>query len=147
MKKKIVGLCMAVITLLVSSIPTFASDYVPQEEMVTVAEYTFTVDEADVASVASTFANVKVSGTVQPNTTCVCFPTLSSYVGLNKTFNVVTTSNSTSGAVYVYLYKGEKMVSNDWIMGVDDVAAWSLFLPSSGEYTLKIQAYATKSKC
>ena len=139
-KKKIACIYIAIITLLASSVPTFAS-----EEMVTVAEYTFTVDESDINSATVRAADPKVSGTIQPNTTFVCFPTLSSYIGFNKTFNVVTTSTSTSGAVYVHLYKGEKELSDDWIMGVDDVASWSFFLPSSGEYTLKIQAYATNA--
>ena len=99
----------------------------------------------DAVSVTSDdpFAN-SVYGTVPCNGAIDMYPTLSSYIGLTRKFYVSTSSQSTQGALFLYLYNSNgKLVSNDWIMSINGVYEWTLFLPSSGKYHLRVIAQGT----
>ena len=69
---------------------------------------------------------------------------LASYFGLTRKFYVTTTSNSTQGAVFLFLYNPSgKLVSDDWITSINGTYEWTLFLPSSGTYRLECIAQGT----
>lgn len=60
---------------------------------------------------------------------------LDSYMGLTRRIYFNATCSSNSGAVFLYVYSPRgTLVSNDWIIGVNEAANWSVFLPSSGEW-------------
>jgi hypothetical protein len=91
-------------------------------------------------------ANSPVTGTVPTNGSINLYPWLESYIGVSKNFIVNATSNSTSGALLVYLYNPSgKLVSNSWVMGVNEIAKWSVTLPSSGQWRLYIVASGTNA--
>lgn len=72
------------------------------------------------------------------------YPTLLSYTGFTRDFYVSTESSSTSGALLLYLYNPSgKLVSHDWLMGINDAYQWTLFLPSSGQWHLWVVAQGT----
>lgn len=44
----------------------------------------------------------------------------------------------------LYLYKPNgQLASQDWIIGINEVAQWSFFLPSAGQWRLKLVASGT----
>lgn len=66
------------------------------------------------------------------------------YVGFTRTFFVSTNSNSKQGALLLYLYNPKgKLVSNDWVMGINGTYEWKLTLPSSGQWRLWVIAQGT----
>lgn len=104
-------------------------------EATLVASYTFDTD--DMAITPRT--NNTVGGLLSASGSATLYPNLDSYIGLTKAFHATTSSDSSSGAVLLYLYnKNGKLVSSDWIIGVNDYAYWTLTLPSSGTYTLQV---------
>lgn len=112
-----------------------------KNEMEILAEYAITVGEEN-----STWANTPVRDSVSPNSYVDMHPYLNSYFGINKTIIVNATSDSTSGALLLYLYNPSgDLVSHDWIMGVNEIAQWNLVLPSSGEWRLRVIAQGTTS--
>lgn len=145
---------MIALMLLTSTCTVFAAETtavaLSETENVTVAEYSVnvgTTGEVMVEAIndeVSTFANSPVRGVVPSNSYIDLYPQLESYIGFNKTFIVNATSDSTSGALFLYLYKPNgDLASHDWIMGVNEIAQWSLFLPSSGEWRLRVVAQGT----
>ena len=86
------------------------------------------------------------SGTVPSNGSRTFYINLDNYVGVNKTFLVNATSNSSTGVLFIRLIspRGTE-VSQDWIMSVNEVAQWSVFLPSSGQWTVQITSNGTTS--
>lgn len=120
------------------------------EDYTEVSEYILNVsDTGEITLVAEDseiipFDNSPVRGVVPSNGYIDLNPTLESYIGFNKNFVVNATSNSTSGALFVYLYKPNgNLQSNDWIMGVNEVVKWSVFLPSSGTWRVRFVAQGT----
>lgn len=103
--------------------------------------------EDDVFRTNSTdFDNYPVRGIVPSNGVLELKPTLESYIGLNKSFVINATSDSNTGVLFVYLYKPNGNIqSNDWIMGVNEVVKWDVFLPSSGTWTVRFVAQGTTS--
>ena len=60
---------------------------------------------------------------------------LDNYIGLTRRIYFNATCSSNSGAVFLYVYSPRgTLVSDDWIIGVNEAANWSVFLPSSGEW-------------
>ena len=111
------------------------------EDYTEVSEYILNVsDTGEITLVAEDseiipFDNSPVRGVVPSN---------GYIIGFNKNFVVNATSNSTSGALFVYLYKPNgNLQSNDWIMGVNEVVKWSVFLPSSGTWRVRFVAQGT----
>lgn len=95
------------------------------------------VNTSDVVTRAST-AVVPSNGSID------MYPTLLSYTGFTRKFYVSTESESTMGALLLYLYNPNgKLVSEDWIMSVNGAYEWSLFLPSSGQWHLWVVAQGT----
>lgn len=89
-------------------------------------------------------ANQPASGVVPSNSGANFYPTLDSYVGISKTIVVNAYSNSNSGALLLYLYNpSHKLVSKNWIMGVNEIVQWKLTLPSSGIWRLYAVAQGT----
>ncbi|MCI8362024.1 MAG: hypothetical protein HFJ41_02605 [Clostridia bacterium] len=72
------------------------------------------------------------------------YPELDSYIGFNKKITVNATTDSESTFIYLYLYDPNgNLKSNDWIMGSNEIAQWSLFLPSSGTWRLRVISHAS----
>lgn len=93
----------------------------------------------------STMANEMVHDVVPANGTVNLYPKLDSYVGLNKKFFVNVTSPSNKAGVLLYLYDPNgKLVSDDWIMGLNQAATWSIFLPKSGTWRLYVVGHGTE---
>lgn len=91
-------------------------------------------------------ANNIAQGVVAPGQTINLYLHLDSYIGLSKNFIVNTVSDSTTGALFLYLYDSKgKLVSDDWIMGLNHLYKWSVFLPSSGDYRLEVIAGLTNA--
>lgn len=137
--KRIAAFVLAGIMALGTSVSTFAAEPEVAGEVsdeTCVAEYTIDVGSN---SIMPLYDNEPVGGTIQSNKSDVYYPKLSSYVGLSKTFYAGTSSSGSAGMVLLYLYnKNNKLISNDWILGVNDYGSWSFTLPSSGTYTLKV---------
>lgn len=88
------------------------------------------------------------TGQIAPNSYIDLNIKLDSYWGqnLNRKIIVNATSNSTSGALFLYLYKPNgELASHDWIMGVNEVTEWSLFWPTSGYWRLRVMAQGTNA--
>lgn len=104
-------------------------------------------------NVSITFANEKTetfaesrstTGVVPSNGKQTFYLQLNSYVGLSKTFLVNATSNSATGVLFIRLTSPRgTVVSNDWVMSVNEVAQWKVNLPSSGQWTVEVTANAT----
>ena len=93
---------------------------------------------------SATYANYLVKGDVASNGYIDLYPRLESYIGLNKNIIINATSESSSGGLLLYLYNPDgELKSYDWIMGVNETAQWTLFLPSSGEWRLRVYAQGT----
>lgn len=127
------------------SVPAFAAeidkDKSEQPTGTMVAEYTIDSTEDEVVPL---YDNDPVGSTIPSNGSAIYKPSLSSYIGLSKTFYASTASDSTSGMVLLYLYNANgKLISNDWVLGVNDYGSWSFTLPSSGIYTLKVYVQGT----
>lgn len=135
--KKLSVLALATFMMGTTVIPAFAAETTPTDEGVTVAEYTLTADDS--GNISARTNNI-VGSVIGSGQTVYYYPNLDSYIGFSKTFVAATSSaGSTTGAVFLYLYNSNgKLVSNDWIMGINDNASWSVTLPSSGTYTLKV---------
>jgi len=117
---------------------------------ITFTEYIIDVDNSGTTTISNgnsdviIRANSPVSGTCPSNGSLNLYPWLESYIGLSKTFIVNATSNSKSGALLLYLYNPSgKLVSKDWMMGVNQIAKWSVTLPSSGKWRLYVVAQGT----
>ena len=91
-------------------------------------------------------ASGAVSGIVPSNDTATFSITLDSYVGFSKEFIVNAVSDSSGGMLIVQLISPRNnVVSQDWIMGVNDIASWKVTLPSSGVWTVKISSNGTNA--
>lgn len=87
-------------------------------------------------------------GIIEINSTTYLYPQLSSYIGFTQRFYVTVTSHtgSQSGAVFLYLTSPNgNLVSNDWIIGVNEATYWDVILPASGTWTLEAVALGTDS--
>ena len=120
------------------------------EEYTEVSEYILNVSDTGEITLAAEdkksvpFSNSPVRGIVPSNGYIDLNPTLESYIGFNKNFVVNATSDSTSGALFVYLYKPNGNIqSKDWTMGVNEIVKWSVFLPSSGTWRVRFVAQGT----
>ena len=91
--------------------------------------------------------NQTIGGSIPSNQSRTWNTNLDSYVGLNKNFCAVSSSSSTTGALYVYLYKDGQLKSKDWVMGVNEnrTVTWSMFLPASGTWQVKVVASGTNA--
>ena len=140
---KRIGCLLVVVTMVFgTAVSAFAAETnevdKQNDEKTVVADYTLQADnEGNVISVRS---NNVVGSVIQSGQSATYYPNLDSYIGINKSFVAMTSCNNNSGAVYLYLYKNDtgKLVSNDWIMGVNDQATWTVTLPSSGTYRLRV---------
>lgn len=69
---------------------------------------------------------------------------LKSYIGFTQRLTVNATSNSPTGMLILHLYSPNGALrSDDWLMGVNEVATWDIFLPASGTWRLEIAAQGT----
>ena len=94
----------------------------------------------------STKENQLVRGWVSPNSSIDLYPKLDNYVGLTKRFYVSTVSESTSGAIFLYLYdKNGKLISKDWIVGDNVATYFDTWLPVAGTFRLHIVAQGTNA--
>lgn len=137
MMKRIGAFLLACSMTLGTTVSAFAAE--PVEDVATeetiIAEYT--INSAD-------YDNDPVGGTIASNGSATYYPHLSSYIGLTKQFYAGTSSSSSTGMVLVYLYNPSgKLISNDWILGVNDYASWNFTLPSSGTYRLRVAVQGT----
>ena len=86
-------------------------------------------------------------GVVPSNGTSTFTVHLDNYIGLSKEFVVNATSNSTTGGIlFIHLISPRNNeVSQDWIMGVNEIASWKVPLPSSGDWTVRISSNSTNA--
>lgn len=154
--KRSISFLLILIMMATTTCTAFAKEILPtdliDEEYTEVSEYILNVsDTGEITLVAEDaeivpFSNSPVRGIVPSNGYIDLNPTLESYIGFNKNFVVNATSDSTSGALFVYLYKPNGDIqSNDWIMGVNEVVKWSVFLPSSGTWRVRFVAQGTNA--
>ena len=142
--KKLSALALATVIMLgTTAVPALAAEEASNDG-VTVAEYTLTADESGNISPRT---NNTVGSVIASGQSATYYPNLDSYIGFTKTFVASTKSSSTTGSVHLYLYNNStgKLVSNDWIMGVQDDAQWSVTLPSSGTYRLRVVLSGTNA--
>lgn len=67
--------------------------------------------------------------------------------GLFKKLTVNARSESPTGMLILLLYDPNgKLRSNDWLMGVNEVATWDFFWPPEGEWKLEVAAQGTYDK-
>ncbi len=136
MMKRIGAFLLASSMTLGTTISAFAAE--PEEvatEETIIAEYTINTADYD---------NDPVGGTIASNSSATYYPRLSSYIGFTKQFYAGTSSSSSTGMVLLYLYNPSgKLISNDWILGVNDYGSWNFTLPSSGTYTLRVSVQGT----
>lgn len=138
---RIIAFLIATTMIFGSTVSIFAAE-INQADKKVIAEYTLTADNSGNFSVRT---NNMVGSVINSNGSATYYPNLDSYIGINKTFVASTSSSSTSGAVFLTLSRNGKTVSNDWIMGVNDSASWSVTLPSSGTYTLRVVLNGTNN--
>ena len=138
MKKRIVALLRALVTMLGIAVPASA------------AEVDSVVATQEVAASDVVVADDYYAGWYAiPSLKSIEFDVrLDPYWGFTKTFYVRTEPDDTTdiqGGFYLYLYneKGD-LVSYDWIIGYDELASWKFTLPSSGMYRLKVVSYCNK---
>ena len=83
-------------------------------------------------------------GNCHSNGTMTIYFDLDSYVGLTQKITVNARSNSQTGMLILHLYSpNDSLRSNDWLMGVNEVGAWDIFLPASGTWRLEVAAQGT----
>ncbi len=130
--RRIVSLVLAITVMISSTNTVLAVDKVSEYEYKSVNQ--------------KSEANPMVRNWVSPNTSIDLYPTLESYVGLSQKFYVTTRSDSTSGALFLYLYSPSgKLVSKDWIIGDNESTYWTVTLPSSGTWKLHVVAQGTNA--
>ncbi len=103
---------------------------------------TFAIEKTEATE---TFAESRSTTNIIPsNGKQTFYLQLNSYVGLTKTFLANATSNSVTGVLFIRLTSPRgTVVSNDWIMSVNEVAQWKVNLPSSGQWKVEVTANAT----
>lgn len=103
---------------------------------------TFAIEKTEATE---TFAESRsTTGIIPSNGKQTFYLQLNSYVGLTKTFLANATSNSVTGVLFIRLTSPRgTVVSNDWIMSVNEVAQWKVNLPSSGQWKVEVTANAT----
>lgn len=103
---------------------------------------TFAAEKTDI--IGSVAESRSTTGSIPSNVKRTFYLQLDPYVGLSKTFLVNATSKSATGALFIRLTSPRgNVVSNDWVMGVNEVAQWKINLPSSGQWTVEITATGT----
>lgn len=90
--------------------------------------------------------NVKaISGTIPSNGEKSYIINLPS-TSITKQFIINAVSESTSGALFIFLYDPNgNQVSTDWIMGINEIASWPFLFPKSGDWTVRIIATGTNA--
>ncbi len=147
--KRTISCLLASIMLLASATTAFAEEEQPKFDIET--EGTALSTDMEVINISvddmgiEPMSNKKVFATVPANGTNSLYPKLDSYVGLSKTFFVNATSPSSKAGLFLYLYDPDgKLVSHDWVMGTNEAAKWSVFLPKSGTWRLYVVGHATE---
>ncbi len=160
MKQKVFkrNICVLTVLLLFLTITftSFAKEasevYLPDSNNIVIGEDSLVL--SDVKAGTKEKANFEVvpygenwdTAIIAPNSYIDLNIKLDSYWGqnLNRTLTVHATSNSTSGALFLYLYKPNgELASHDWIMGINEITQWSLFWPTSGYWKLRVMAQGT----
>lgn len=73
-----------------------------------------------------------------------CTLYLGHYIGLYKNVLIVTKSDSNQGILIAQLFgPNGNLVSDDWYLDPNGTHTFSMFLPSDGEYTLRVYAQGT----
>lgn len=163
MKQKVFkrNLCVLTVLLLFLTI-TFTSfaketlevDVPPNSNNISIEEDNIVLSDVNIGTIEKdNFGVVPYSenwdiAEIAPNSYMDLSIKLDSYWGqnLNRKIIVNATSNSTSGALFLYLYKPNgELASHDWIMGVNEVTEWSLFWPTFGYWKLRVMAQGTNA--
>lgn len=148
--KRTISFLLVSIMLLASATTAFAEEQpklgIETEELCTALSTDMEVINISVGDMGiEPMSNQKVFATVPANGTNNLYPKLESYVGLSKTFFVNATSPSSKAGLFLYLYDPDgKLVSHDWVMGTNEAARWSVFLPKSGIWRLYVVGHATE---
>lgn len=127
MNKKIVAIIIMFFTLILSTtFPAYAEEKNIKDEMAVKRETNLTC------------VTLSANGSAELDVT------LNSYSVFSREFIINAVSNNTNGMILVYLYNPKgKLVSHDWIAGVNDATRWKLTLPSSGTWHVKLYAQGT----
>lgn len=143
LSKKVWAILLATMMLLGTTSQAMAAS--PNES--TVVENSGETEVMSFTLDATPRENQTIGGSIPSNQSRTWNTNLDSYVGLNKNFCAVSSSSSTTGALYVYLYKDGQLKSKDWVMGVNEnrTVTWSMFLPASGTWQVKVVASGTNA--
>lgn len=148
-KKMFYVLSLVTVLMFGNSISTLAAEVSTEEKgssnFTNVTEYTIEVSDEGV--MRATEKGNPVDGIVERGDTMTLYPTLSSYVGISRKFQIFTTpmgngSITPSGTIHVYLHNPSDTSYKYWTMTPDDEKVVSYTLPSSGTYTLRIESQA-----
>lgn len=104
--------------------------------------YAFAADMSSTVSEQNTVvsrANTAVTTTVYPNESKTLKVHLDMYMGLSKDFMLSATSDAKAGMIIVHLYNPlGNLVSNDWMIGINETVKTSIFAAMPGDWTLVV---------
>lgn len=97
----------------------------------------------DIASTNTDVVAIETANDISPRD--ITSRTVTYYINvpdwaLARTLRIYTGNPYTnSGVVFVYLYNPNgKLISNDWMMGINDSASWTVWNVGAGQYTCKL---------
>lgn len=95
-------------------------------------------------SIEEDFENYSsVRCTINPNERVIQYLELSD-TGFSRKFVANASSESTSGLIEISLYNPDgKLVSNQWVLGVNEAATWTVYFPKKGTWEISALAYLT----
>lgn len=138
--KRLIALVMSALLMLGASVSAFATD--------DVSANTTNYDQTSLIASTSTRKNTPSSAVCEPFDEIKLYPTLDSYIGFQKTFLFYTTTLDSDTTPVGYMYVELIDPSGETIWDNDDQPVYpdkdyevTFWLPSSGQYTVKVKSY------
>lgn len=113
------------------------------EDGTTIVEYDVNIKDLGITSLST---NADEAGGNVPSNSTKSFTLHKSQSSALSYLVVNSVSKSTSGALFIYLYRPNgSQVSDDWIMGVNEAVRWIVLSPQSGNWKLRVVASGTNA--
>ena len=144
MKKRLVSLAIAIITVLAITNSAYAAN-ISNDLDSNNTEISRSVETMSNDATIRSLTNAQAYDVIDPPFGNVTMDlTLSPYVGLTKKIVINAVSETSKGILFVYLYKPNgDLASDNWVMSPNEITSWTLILPSSGTWKLQIVAGGT----